>query len=121
MLFVENNRLITSLHIQPKPKGVRRDVIELNCLCAVHIDDEIVGVMNINYFEEDQSRIEEIVPLIIDVIDFALCGNYSFEVEGDHLMRVSQKLYYHNIKVGFRIPDKYYDFKVGKVITTLKD
>lgn len=112
LLYTESLSPLAGIYIHPKPKTARVDVIELGLLAHVRLYDSITGVVNINYYEENLERIEEVVPLIINIIDLAFCENFTFEVEPDydHLFRVSHKLSCHNIRTRFNLPNKYYDF-----------
>lgn len=70
------------IHIKPKPKQIRVDVIELNTIgiSENRITKSIWGLANINYQDESCHKAEIMAKLISDLLDSSVDGNIFFQL-----------------------------------------
>lgn len=96
------------IYIKPKPKKVRLDVIELNCLGPYDNDSKITSsiyiVVNINYQDEDYDRVLAYTEfLTLAIIDTQLTKNLIIKKSYDEwdyqIYRISPYLWLGNCPI----------------------
>lgn len=96
------------IYIKPKPKKVRLDVIELNCLGPydgeIQISRSIYMVVNINYQDEDHDKVKSYVEFLsLSLFDSLLSKNLIIKKAYDeldyHIYRISPYLWLGNCSV----------------------
>ncbi|MFD2600206.1 hypothetical protein ACFSQ3_14705 [Sphingobacterium corticis] len=86
-----------------KRRPSKYKLILANVLFAMKDDitNAVDGYMNINVQDDDKVWIEYVSELITLYIDESIIGGYKFEYTNEHLFKVSENLYFKNLKFKF--------------------
>lgn len=79
----KRNIIVSSgIHIKPKPKKARVDVLELNLIgCqGSRISKNTTAFVNVNYQHEDFEQVEEFTIFINDLLTDAVVGKFHFNL-----------------------------------------
>lgn len=97
--FSQNVHFATGKEKRPS----RRKLILVNTLFAMQDEDtqEIDGHLNINIQDSDKIWIEYTSELINLYVDESSIGNFRLEYTTEHLFKVSENLFFKNLKFKF--------------------
>jgi len=84
------------IHIKPKPKKARLDLIELNCLGPYFNESRItkktIAFVNINYQDEDYDKVLEMTLFVNNLLTDAIVGKF-------HLTHSNQEWEYEIFRI----------------------
>lgn len=104
------------IYIKPKPKSVRLDVIEINMLGKIHsIQEEVIVMININIYHEDEGRTDQLYEVIRLLMDDAYLSFFYFKFGRAHLFQASNTLKMQNLMYRVTIGSKDYKRELSAI------
>jgi len=96
---------VGGVHVKPKPRDIRFDVIEINQLFSmVDYKDGLKGVININIFDDKIYRIKALSEVVELIMEDAFVREFVFDLDYKKIMKWGKYTTLMNMRYYYRMP-----------------